>query len=270
MLRNPSLTVAVKRSHKFLALASPRLISTSKQIFNRQRYTATKLYQSHHSVLTQSFQKNPNNSKHVASSSRKFSDKPPSGGGKTKDIPNEERTEIVLTPGQKVAAGTRLTMYLGIAAAGLTCLFFTARELIPTKMSPNTVFNNAHSAIENHADVKYKYGTPIKTYGRDHGGKREGRRNFIEHTEHTDQEDGSKRVRVRFNLEGPKGNAFVFAEVSKDMPSGEFVYLLVQDKRSGRVITVIDNRSMLAAKRMAGGSKEGEDAFAGLLSGGRR
>lgn len=39
-----------------------------------------------------------------------------------------------------------------------------------------------------------------------------------------DPEDGSKRTRVRFNIEGPHGNAFVFAEVSSEMPSGEFVY----------------------------------------------
>jgi import inner membrane translocase subunit TIM21 len=200
---------------------------------------------------------------------RQFSDKPPVGGKTSKEIPNEERTDIVLTPGQKVVAGTRLTFYLGAAAAALTCLYFTVRELMPTKMSPNTVFNNAHSIIQKNLDVTYRFGEPIKTFGRDHGGHREGRRNFIEHSEYTDKDDGSKRVRVRFNLEGPKGNAYVFAEVSSDMPSGEFVYLLVQDKRNGMVITVIDNRSMLAAKRMASGSKEGEEAFANLLSGGR-
>jgi import inner membrane translocase subunit TIM21 len=62
----------------------------------------------------------------------------------------------------------------------------------------------------------------------------------------------------------------VFAEVSKDMPSGEFVYLLVQDKRNGQVITVVDNRSALLAKRMAGGSQEGADVFANLLGGGKK
>ena len=87
------------------------------------------------------------------------------------------------------------------------------------------------------------------------------------HTEYTDKDDGSKRTRVRFNLEGQHGKAFVFAEVSKDMPSGEFVYVMVQDKRNGRVITVVDNRSAMLAKRMAGGKKEGEQAFANLLGG---
>ena len=72
---------------------------------------------------------------------------------------------------------------------------------------------------------------------------------------------------MRFNVEGTHGNAFVFAEVSSDMPSGEFVYILVQDKRDGRVMTVEDNRSVLAAKRMMAGNKEGMDAFKNLLGG---
>mmetsp|Transcript_25528 Transcript_25528/g.31442 ORF Transcript_25528/g.31442 Transcript_25528/m.31442 type:complete len:179 (-) Transcript_25528:264-800(-) len=176
---------------------------------------------------------------------------------------------MVLTPGQKVAAGTRLTMYLGMAVAGITFFYFTARELFPTKMSANSVFNNAHNILEHNSELQTRFGSPIKTYGRDHGGHREGRRNFIEHSEYKNEEDGSNRTRVRFNLEGSRGNAFVFAEVSSDMPSGEFVYLLVQDKKNGRVFNVIDNRSMLMAKKMASGSKEGEEAFANLLGGGR-
>jgi hypothetical protein len=45
--------------------------------------------------------------------------------------------------------------------------------------------------------------------------------------------------------------------------------VLVQDKNNGRVITVVDNRSSLLAQRMAGGSKEGMEAFANLLGGGK-
>jgi hypothetical protein len=44
------------------------------------------------------------------------------------------------------------------------------------------------------------------------------------HTEYTSQEDGSKRTRIRFNLEARGGEAFVFAEVSSKMKDGEFVY----------------------------------------------
>lgn len=51
------------------------------------------------------------------------------------------------------------------------------------------------------------------------------------------------------------------------MPSGEFVYILVQDKQSGRVITVVDNRAALTAKRLAGNSQESADAMKKLLGG---
>jgi len=176
--------------------------------------------------------------------------------------------EMVLTPGEKVVAGTRLTLWAGAFAFASVCAYYIGKELLPTKMSPNTVFDKATTLIRQNDEVRRRFGE-FKTYGRDHGGHREGRRNFIEHTEYNDPDDGSKRVRVRFNLEGSHGaSAFVFAEVSKDMPSGEFVYILVQDKRNGMVVNVVDNRSALLAKRLAGGSAEGNSVFSSLLGGG--
>ncbi|CAB9496953.1 membrane translocase subunit Tim21 [Seminavis robusta] len=189
--------------------------------------------------------------------------------GKAKD--GSEETQIVLTPGQKVVAYSRLTMWGGILAFALCCAYYIGRELFPTKMSPNRVFDKALEVVRNNSEVKRRYGDPIKGYGRDHGGHREGRRNFIEHTERVDPEDGSNRTRVRFNIEGPFGNAFVFAEVSSNMPSGEFVYVLVQDKSNARrVQTVIDNRAALTASRLAGGNKESMAAMSQLLGGGKR
>lgn len=178
--------------------------------------------------------------------------------------------EIVLTPGQKVVAGTRLTMWAGVFAFASVCAYYIGKELMPSKMSPNSVFDKAFDVVRRNDEVKRRFGEPLKAYGRDHGGHREGRRNFIEHTEYTSEDDGTKRTRVRFNLEGKFGNAFVFAEVSKDMPSGEFVYILVQDKSNGRVINVVDNRSAIMAKKMAGGSKEGMEALSNLLGGGKK
>ena len=101
------------------------------------------------------------------------------------------------------------------------------------------------------------------------GGHREGRRNFVEHTKYKN-EDGSQRTRVRYNLEGRFGHAFVFAEVSNKMPSGEFVYVLVQDKSDGRVHTIVDNRAALTAQQLASGSEEAQSAMAQLLSGGKK
>lgn len=135
-------------------------------------------------------------------------------------------------------------------------------------MSPNRVFDRSFDIIRHDPDVQRRYGESLKAYGRDHGGHREGRRNFIEHSEYTDQEDGSNRTRVRYNLEGQYGNAFVFAEVASSMPSGEFVYILVQDKANGRVHTVQDNRAAMTAARLAAGNKEAQSAMAQLLQGG--
>ncbi|KAL3924554.1 MAG: hypothetical protein SGILL_000979, partial [Bacillariaceae sp.] len=146
----------------------------------------------------------------------------------------EDTKEIVLTPGEKVVAATRLSMWAGIFAFASVCAYYIGKELIPTKMSPNTVFNSASKIIRDNAQVQRQYGDSLKFYGKDHGGHREGRRNFIEHTEYTNEDDGSKRTRVRFNLEGQFASAFCFAEVSGAMSSGEFVYILVQDKQTGR------------------------------------
>lgn len=198
--------------------------------------------------------------------SQKASSEKPSG----KEGEESMSQEIVLTPGEKVVVGTRLFFWAGAFAFASVCAYYIGKELFPTKMSPNNVFDKATDVIRTNSEVKRRFGETFKTYGRDHGGHREGRRNFIEHTEYVNQDDGSKRTRVRFNLEGPYGQAFVFAEVSKDMPSGEFVYILVQDKRNGQVITVVDNRSALLAKKLAGGNEEGMAALSNLLSGGKK
>lgn len=46
----------------------------------------------------------------------------------------EESTadEIVLTPGEKVVAATRLGWYLGLAGFAAACAYFIGKELIPT------------------------------------------------------------------------------------------------------------------------------------------
>ena len=207
-----------------------------------------------------------NNNQKDAKSSQSNTSTDGEGGGDGGGEPTSQ--EIVLTPGEKVVAGTRLFFWAGAFAFASVCAYYIGKELLPTKMSPNTVFDKASSIIRQNTEVKKRFGDSFKTYGRDHGGHREGRRNFIEHTEYTNPDDNTKRTRVRFNLDGPYGQAFVFAEVSKDMPSGEFVYILVQDKRNGAVITVVDNRSALLAKKLAGGSAEGQNVFSTLLGGG--
>lgn len=51
---------------------------------------------------------------------------------KEEDNAEEMTQEIMLTPGEKVVAGTRLTMWAMAAAFASVCAYYIARELIPT------------------------------------------------------------------------------------------------------------------------------------------
>lgn len=66
-----------------------------------------------------------------AMSARALSSKP---GNEEKKKEGDESTtdEIVLTPGEKVVAATRLGWYLGLAGFAAACAYFIGKELIPT------------------------------------------------------------------------------------------------------------------------------------------
>jgi import inner membrane translocase subunit TIM21 len=48
-------------------------------------------------------------------------------------------------------------------------------------MSPNRAFDRAFQVVKTDPEVRKRFGDIVKAYGRDHGGRREGRRNFIEY-----------------------------------------------------------------------------------------
>jgi len=182
-------------------------------------------------------------------------EKPPEGGG------DEEKASPL-----QIAGTFSLLGFIGFL------LFNLGGELFPWRMSPNTIFNSAHDLLKGHLEVTNHYGDPLKAYGMDNHGGKEGRRNHIEHQEYK-AEDGSSRVRVRFNISGPYGKGIVYAEVSNMMSDGEWVYLMVQDARTGDVLVIHDNRHILASQAggSAGGNKgssERDDAMSQLLTGG--
>ena len=104
-----------------------------------------------------------------------------------------------------------------------------------------------------------RLGLPIHGYGHDHGGHREGRRNRIEHVNLTGK-DGTPRLRIKYNIKGPSGHAYVFAEVNKGMKKNEYVYLIVQVTKTGELLKIVDNRQILSAE-----TKEEQDALRQLL-----
>jgi hypothetical protein len=89
-------------------------------------------------------------------------------------------------------------------------------------------------------------GEDVRAFGRDVGRNTEGRRNHVDSFKYK-AEDGSSRLRIRFNIKGSKGQYMVWAEVSDSMASNEYVYVIVQDLRTGRVKTFVDNRDQLEA-----------------------
>ena len=48
------------------------------------------------------------------------------------DGEDDMTSEIVLTPGQKVVAATRLSMWFGVALFAGVCAYYIGKELIPT------------------------------------------------------------------------------------------------------------------------------------------
>lgn len=178
----------------------------------------------------------------------------------------EPETEGPPEDGEKIGFMRGLA-YLTVAVIAAGSLYFIVDELMPSRTSANHLFNEAFDAVKQNHDVLNRYGEPLKGYGRDGGGRREGRRNFVEHKNYVG-EDGSKRLRIRFNIEGPFGHAFVFAEVTSDMPKGQWMYLLVQDIQTGRVMTLEDNRAMHQALAKSASPEERAALQALIQSGG--
>eukprot|EP01041_Mallomonas_annulata_P010703 gene10703-22344_t len=167
------------------------------------------------------------------------------------------------TAGQKVAFYSVVATRLLLMALGLVCVGFTVRELFPGRMAPNTLFNEAFEFVRNNDEITFIVGDNIRAYGRDVGRNTEGRRNIVDSRTYTD-DDGSKRTRVRFHIQGTKGKMAVYAEVSNRMAHNEYVYLICQDSHNGRVITIHDNRARLAMESTMTTS-EGKDAMSTLL-----
>jgi hypothetical protein len=102
----------------------------------------------------------------------------------------------------------------------------------------------------------------MNAIGRDVGRTTEGRRNHVDSYAYT-AEDGSNRLRIRFNIQGSKTQVLVWAEVSDKMAANEYVYVIVQDRRSGEVKTFVDNRDQLEAGLLSKG--EDNSWISGIL-----
>ena len=137
-------------------------------------------------------------------------EKPKEGGSGEKpkygNHPNQTQLQT-WTVAKGVKTGMTLSLQLGIAGLVIVCGGLIIKELIPTKMSPNAVFDTAFERLQRESRITNYFGQNMKAYGRDRSrgaaglGKVEGRRNFVDHVEY-DDEQGVHHTRILFNIEG--------------------------------------------------------------------
>lgn len=194
----------------------------------------------------------------VFAARRAFSDKTGAGAGSSSTAEGANAAEAAaatasqqttaisteVTFAEKAKTGVRLGFWVGLAGFASMCAYLIGKELIPTRMSPNSIFSDTAKIVQTHPEITARLGTPVKAYGRDFGSSREGRRNFVDHDEYTDI-FGVKRMRIKFNLEGPNGKAKVYSEIRQDALPSEFEYIIFERVLRGRreAIALEDNRS---------------------------
>lgn len=156
------------------------------------------------------------------------------------DYDDYDDYEEPTTAGGKVAMWTRMMLQLALLGAFAGCTYITFQELFPGRMSPNRIYSDAFEFLKSNAEVQRMIGEDMSAFGRS-----AGRRHFDSRS-YTD-DYGGNRCRIRFNIRGSRGQVMVWAEMADTFAesSDEFAYLICQDRRSGRVLTVQDNRSRL-------------------------
>ena len=147
------------------------------------------------------------------------------------------------TTREKIWYYSTVAIRLGVIGAAILCFGMFLKEVFPGRMGANSLFSEIHEYLKVNDTLQEITGTPMKAYGRNVG-RNEGRRNHVDSYFYHDV-DGSKRLRIRFMLEGPRGKVRVWAEISDKMLSNEFLYVICQDMQSGRVITLVDDRDKL-------------------------
>ena len=173
------------------------------------------------------------------------------------DFDEYDDWEEPTTAKEKVAVYSSMFLRLSFLVAIGVCAFLTAKELFPGRMNPNSLFSELFDLLRHKDMITRLCGEDVKAFGRDVGRSTEGRRNHIDSYTYTGP-DGSNRMRVRFNMKGSKGQVRVFAEVSDRMADNEYVYLIAQNVRTGRVHTFEDERDRLDDELLNNQSDESE------------
>ena len=98
-----------------------------------------------------------------------------------------------------------------LGTVAVACVGVVAMELNPiTRMNTSNLMAETMTHVGKSDEVRILIGEIKRAYGKETGN--DGRRNDIDNRSFTEA-DGSKRFRIRYNVEGKKGHLVVYAEV---------------------------------------------------------
>ena len=144
-------------------------------------------------------------------------------------------------------------MLFGALASGVV---YIVRGIFRGRMSAQKLYMEASDYLQNNDDVKEMIGTPMRSFGRDTGN--ESRRTFPD--ERLFSDETPQRLRIRFNISGPKGHILVYGEVNEEMTqTNEWAYLIVEDVKTKQVVTIHDQRDALRQKARERALTQGTD-----------
>ena len=166
------------------------------------------------------------------------------------------------TAAQKVRYYLLSFFQVGLLVLAGVGIFYTGKELFPGRLGAQHLYDEVFELLRHNDEINRIVGDNIHAYG-DFGNRN---RNVL-NKKYTGP-DGSERMRIRFNIKGSKGRVTVWAEVSDKIAAHEYIYIICQDSRGGRVFTIVDIRNKTDVAPMdAGLSAEGNNALSTLLTG---
>lgn len=168
------------------------------------------------------------------------------------------------TAAQKVRYYLLSFFQIGLLALAGVGMFYTGKELFPGRLGAQHLYDEVFELLRHNDEITRIVGDNIHAFG-DFG----NRNRNVMNKKYTGP-DGSERMRIRFNIKGTKGRVTVWAEVSDKIAAHEYVYIVCQDARSGRVFTIVDIRDKTDVAPIDSGlGAEGNNALSALLTGGK-
>ena len=166
--------------------------------------------------------------------------------GALREMDDENLPPLEWEPGVAGAAQkgvSAVVIAFGAAAFG-ACAYGAYLALFPSAGSTQMIAADAMDAVSMDPSVADALGTPLRSYGIDHGTSR-GRRNAMERWDREEigaDGDPAEYTTIRFHVAGPLGAAYVHAQVPAKRRRGELRYVIVEDIRTRRLTYVVDNR----------------------------